>query len=103
MNEYTIIIQVDANDGEEAMSINKVSDLDLEVLSEMLLDIQSHRGYYLKNRPRRKPYEPTARELYRKHEGWDVFESLIPEPISGFTTILCVRIFREEPIRMDML
>lgn len=103
MEEFTIIIQVDAEEGEENMSINKVSDLDLEIMGSMLFDIQSHRGHYLKNRPRRKSYEPTARELYRKFEGWDIFESLLPRPKSGFSTILCIRIFKEEPIMMEML
>lgn len=103
MDEFVVIIQVDSINGEEGISINKLSDLDLQILEPMILDIQSHRGHYLKGRPRRKSYEPTARELYRHHAGWDIFESILPSPKSGFTTVYHIHIFKDEPLKIEML
>lgn len=102
MNEYTMIIRVDAEEGEENYSIQQLSDYDMEILEPMLLCIQSHRGHYPKNRPK-KPYEPTARELYHDFIGWDIFESLLPNPKSGFSTILTIKVYRENPYTLEML
>jgi hypothetical protein len=101
-NDYTMIVVVAGQPGEECVSIASVSDTDMEVLEPMLIDIKNHRGYYPVGRARR-PDKPTARDLYHNYQGWDVFESIRPQPLSGFTTILSVSLYREEPLRMQML
>lgn len=102
MNDILMIIEVACNSGEESISINSVSDLDISVLEPMLLDIKSHCGYYPTGSYIRQG-QPTARDLYRSYQAWDIFESLIPKPKSGFSTILSVKLFREKPMKMDML
>ena len=97
-----MIIQVACNSGEESISINNVSDLDISVLEPMLIDIKNHRGYYPTGSYIR-PGHPTARDLYRSYQAWDIFESLIPKPRSGFSTILSIKLFKEKPLEMDML
>ncbi len=100
--DYTIIVTVACEAGEENMSIASVSDTDMEVLEPMLVDIKNHRGYYPVGKCR-KLGEPTARDLYHNYVGWDVFESIRPNPISGFSTILSVSIYKEQPLKMEML
>ena len=46
IEDYTMIVQVAGEEGEECISINTVSDTDMEVLEPMLMDIREHRGYY---------------------------------------------------------
>lgn len=102
MVEYTIIIKVLGVEGEENMSMEKVSDLDMEVINPMLLKIRENNGYY----PRGKfetPGKPTAKDLYRQFAGWDIVESILPRPKSGFSHIISVEVFREEPIKLNMI
>jgi hypothetical protein len=102
VNDILMIIEVACNLGEESISINNVSDLDISVLEPMLIDIKNHRGYYPTGSYIR-PGQPTARDLYRSYQAWDIFESLIPKPRSGFSTILSIKLFKEKPLEMDML
>ena len=102
IEDYTMIVQVAGEEGEECISINTVSDTDMEVLEPMLMDIREHRGYYPTGKYR-KPGEPTARDLYHHHVAWDVWESIIPRPISGFSTIISVKLYKEKPLKMNML
>ena len=101
-NDYTMIVEVLAEPGESNIAITDVSDTDMEVLEPMLLDIQQHRGYYPTGGMCKRG-QPTARDLYRKHQGWDVFESIVPRPPSGVNRIISVRLFRQEPLKMEML
>ena len=101
-NEYTMIVAVAGEPGEDCVSVVKVSDTDMIVLEPMLLDIKAHQGYYPTGKYVRAD-RPSARELYRKHQGWDVFEYIILRPLSGFSNILSVSLFREDPMRMDMI
>jgi hypothetical protein len=102
LQKFTMIVQVDANPGEQDVSIAKVSGTDMEVLDPMLQDIKSKKGYY-PTRNRVKPGNPSARDLYHEYIGWDVFESIVPRPVSGFTTILSVKVFSDSPFELDML
>ena len=101
-DDYTMIIVVAGEPGEDCISIATVSDTDMEVLEPMLVDIKNHRGYYPTGKAIKKG-RPTARDLYHNYQGWDVFESIIPRPLSGFSTILSVSLYKEEPLRMQML
>lgn len=102
MKDYTMIVRVLAEPGEESITVSSVSDTDMEILEPMLLDIRNHRGFYPIGKGRR-PGEPSAKELYHNYVGWDVFESLRPNPVSGFSTIISVSVYREEPMKMEML
>lgn len=100
--DYTLIVVVAGEPGEDAVSVVRVSDMDMVVLEPMLLDIKAHQGYYPTGKYVRVG-QPTPRDLYHHHLGWDVFESILPKPISGFSNILSVSVFREEPMKMDMI
>lgn len=100
--EYSIIISVDANKGEQDTTISRVSATDMMVLDPILRDIQSKKGYF-PTTSRCSPGQPSARDLYHDYVGWDVFISILPKPISGFTTILKVLVFPDNPLVMDML
>lgn len=102
MTSYILMIKVATKKGEESISINEVGDTDMEVLEPLFIDIKSHNGYYPTGEYCR-PGQPTARELYRKHQAWDIFESLVPQPPSGFACILSVQVFKEKPLEMQML
>ena len=102
IEDYTMIVQVAGEEGEECISINTVSDTDMQVLDLILMYIRGHRGYQRTGRYRR-PGEPTARDLYHHHVAWDVWESIIPRPLSGFSTIISVRLYKEKPLKMNML
>ena len=97
-----MIIEVAGNPDESCISISKVSDYDMEILEPLLLDIKSHCGYYPTGKFK-KMGKPSARELYHNYVGWDVFESLVPKPISGFSSIIKVSLFKDEPYKMEML
>ena len=99
---YTLIISVFGEEDEGLISVNEVSETDLEVIQPLLEDLRFHQGYYPTGTFIR-PDRPTARDLYRHHSGWDVFNSLIPHPKSGIYTILNVKLFPSEPLKMEML
>lgn len=103
MEEYTLVIRVIGlkEDSRNSVSINKVSDSDMEILQPLLEDIKDHKGYFPCGIFVKKG-EPTARDLYRVHSGWDVFDSLLPRPESGFALVDSVEFFNKPPYVMKM-
>lgn len=99
---YTMVVKVLGSEGEENMSIAQVSDYDMEVLNPMLLDIRSRNGYYPSGKYLR-PGNPTPRDLYRKYPGWEIFQSIIPHPLSGFSHITEIELYEGEPLKMTMI
>lgn len=97
-----MIVKVAGEPTESLISINTVSDTDMEVLEPLLMDIREHQGYYPKGKYQR-PGNPTARDLYRKHEAWDIFESILPKPPSGFPAVISVELYSQVPLKMEML
>ena len=98
-----MIVTVAGNPDEACISIEKVSDVDMEVLEPLLEDIKNHRGFYPTGRLPIIKAGISARDLYHDHIGWDVFESIVPRPVSGFNTIISVQLFKDTPLKMDML
>jgi len=94
---YNIIIEVVGESKEPNISINSVGDCDIKAIWSMINDIKEHRGYYPKG-SFIKPGHPTARDLYRHHEGWDIFESLLPRNESGCIAIKYIKIYPEKPL-----
>ena len=103
MKEFTMIVTVAGEPDESCISIEKVSEVDIEVLQPLLDDIRNHRGFYPTGRKWIAKAGLSAKDLYHNHVGWDVWESIIPRPVSGFSTILSVHLFDSEPWKMDML
>lgn len=98
--DYTIIIKVAGEKGEENLSINRLSSSDLEIITPMIQDIREHRGWY----PCGSFYKggPSPRQLYRHHLGWDVFNSIVPNPPSGFALVVSIEVYSQEPITLNM-
>lgn len=99
---FTVIIKVSCIKGEEGISVVTLSDLDMELIEPILLDIKSRRGYY----PTGKyvqPGCPTPKDLYRHYPGWDILSTILPEPLSGFPQISEVRVYKDDPMILDML
>lgn len=92
---YTIIILVDARQGEDKWAVDEVSELDLKVMEPLLVEIKKNGGYY-PTEGRNQPGAPNARDLYHGYEGWNVLDSIVPRPLSGFTRIIEIRLFRGE-------
>lgn len=101
-SSYKIVIRVDAKEGEQDTSIHSLSEYDLEVLGPLLENIKAHQGFFLAGR-RPQGWEPSAKDLYKGFLGWDIFVSLLPKPIHGFSNILYVEIYSGNPYKMEML
>lgn len=101
-HKYTMIIQVAGEDDENCISISKVSDADMEVMYPILEEIKRNKGYFTKGSYVR-PGEPSGRDLYRNFIGWDVFSSHLPDPPSGFSRVLEVKLFRDNPWTMILV
>ena len=88
-NNYTFIIEVDCDEGEENISI--------------LLDIRENQGYYPTGDFLVYP-DPSPEEFYgtRFRESFDILESRLPCPKSGFKRILEIKVFSESPISLYM-
>lgn len=100
--EYTIIITVMGVEGEENMSISTISDLDMELIYPILCSIKENNGRYPTGTFIR-PGQPSGRDLYRDFVGWEILNSMLPRPISGFSNILTFSMYKEEPWRMDLV
>lgn len=98
---FTLVIEVVGEKGEECISVNQVSSTDLEVITTIIEDIRDHGGWY----PCGEFYRsgPTIRDLYRHHAGWEVFNSLLPQPPSGFALVASVKLFGQELCKIDMV
>jgi len=101
-NLYTILVKVLCLEGEESLTINTVNDLDMESLNPLLLDIKQRGGYF----PTGKFYQagmPSPVQLYSHFLGWDIFRSILPQPVSGINKIIRVELFNgEPPMRLEM-
>lgn len=101
-HEYTMIIQVAGEDGENCVSISKVSDADMEVMYPILEEIKRNKGYFTRG-SYVKPGKPSGRDLYRSFAGWDVLSSHLPDPPSGFFAVLEIKLFRDNPWEMILV
>lgn len=102
VNYFTVIIKVSCIKGEESTSVVTLSDLDMELIEPILMDIKSRRGYFPTGKYVQPGY-PTPKDLYRHYPGWDIFSTILPEPLSGFPQISEVRVYRDDPMILDML
>lgn len=102
VNYFTVIIKVSCAKGEESTSVVTLSDLDMELIEPVLMDIKSRRGYFPTGKYVQPGY-PTPKDLYRHYPGWDILSTILPEPLSGFPQISEVRVYRDEPMVLDML
>ena len=102
VNYFTVIIKVSCIKGEESTSVVTLSDLDMELIEPILIDIKSRRGYFPTGRYVQLGY-PTPKELYGNYPGWDILSTILPEPLSGFPQISEVRVYRDDPMILDML
>jgi hypothetical protein len=99
---FTVIIKVSCLKGEEGISVVSLSDLDMELIEPVLLDIKSRRGYF----PTGKFVQsgcPTPKDLYGHYSGWDILSTALPKPLSGFPQISEVKVYKDEPMVLDML
>lgn len=102
VNYFTVIIKVSCLKGEEGISVVTLSDLDMELIEPVLMDIKSRRGYF----PTGKYVQsgcPTPKDLYGHYPGWDILSTSLPSPSSGFPQISEIRVYKDEPLVLDML
>lgn len=102
-NNYTFIIEVDCDEGEENISITEISLNELNQVNPLLLDIRENQGYYPTGDFLVYP-DPSPEEFYgtRFRESFDILESRLPCPKSGFKRILEIKVFSEPPISLYM-
>ena len=93
-NNYTFIIEVDCDEGEENISITEISLDELNQVNPLLLDIRENQGYYPTGDFLVYP-DPSPEEFYgtRFRESFDILESRLPCPKSGFKRILEIKVF----------
>lgn len=102
VNYFTVIIKVSCLKGEESTSVVTLSDLDMELIEPILIDIKSRRGYFPTGKYVQPGY-PTPKDLYRHYPGWDILSTILPEPLSGFPQISEVKVYKDVPMVLDML
>lgn len=102
VNYFTVIIKVLCLKGEESTSVVTLSDLDMKLIEPILIDIKSRRGYFPTGKYVKQGY-PTPSDLYRHYPGWDILSTILPEPTSGFPQISEVKVYKDEPLVLDML
>lgn len=102
VNYFTVIIKVSCLKGEESTSVVTLNDLDMELIEPILIDIKSRRGYFPVGKYIQPGY-PTPKELYGNYPGWDILSTILPEPLSGFPQISEVKVYKDEPLILDML
>lgn len=102
-NNYTFIVEVDSDEGEENISISKISLDELNQINPLLLEIKNNRGYY--------PtgdfliyHTSSPEEIYgiRFKKAFDILESRLPCPRSGFRRIIEINVFSEPPTSLYM-
>lgn len=93
---YTFIVEVDCNEGEENISVSEISLTELNQVNPLLLDIREHQGYYPTGDFLVYP-DPSPEELYgsRFKDVFDILETRLPCPKSGFKRIIEIRVFSE--------
>lgn len=102
MNNYTVIIKVFAKEGEQDLSVSNVSREDLELLSPLIIEIRNHKGWFPHNMVGPERF-PTAEELYCRFPALEILNSMVPEPLSGFNTIIFMKVFSEDPQEIVMV
>lgn len=102
VNYFTVIIKVSCLKGEESTSVITLNDLDMELIEPILIDIKSRRGYFPTGKYIQSGY-PTPKDLYGNYPGWDILSTILPEPLSGFPQISEVKVYKDDPMILDML
>lgn len=102
MNNYYIVIIVEASEGEETTRITEITVSELEVLWPLLCYIRDSYGGYFSTGKYRKGKDPTPEELYSMYPGWKELITRFPEPKSGVKRISEIHIFSETPKSLYM-
>ena len=98
---FTIILKVDAVEGEESTWVSKISEEELTEMKSLLEAIFKNNGYFPTDN-KCEEGDPRADLLYSSYPGWKSLITRLPTPISGYRKIVEIHVFSGAPTSLYM-